>query len=109
MREFLSLENTTVKIVGDLCLDTYHRYMDKDSAIYIKYAAKYDMLSNYWKYSIGQNKGLKTLGVADRKKKQEVKEAISEEYKVVLVKNEEQAQKYISTHKEPVFVLNVVR
>lgn len=71
VREFLSLENTTVKIVGDLCLDTYHRYMDKDSAIYIKYAAKYDMLSNYWKYSIGQNKGLKTLGVADRKKKQE--------------------------------------
>ncbi|MBO4347338.1 MAG: response regulator [Lachnospiraceae bacterium] len=38
-----------------------------------------------------------------------VKEAISEEYKVVLVKNVEQAEKYISTHKEPVFVLNVVR
>ena len=71
VRDFLRLENTTVKIVGDLCLDVYHRFMDTDSATYIKYAAKYDMLSNYWKYSIGQNKGLKKLDVAGRKKQQE--------------------------------------
>ncbi len=71
VRDFLRLENSTVKIIGDLCLDTYHRYMDNDTSIYIKYTAKYDMLSNYWKYSIGQNKGLKNLDVAGRKKQQE--------------------------------------
>jgi hypothetical protein len=42
--------------------------MDTSDAIRIKYASKYARISNYWKYYIGQTKGLKRLGVADEKR-----------------------------------------
>ena len=37
----------------------------------IQYASKYSGSTNYWKYSIGQNRGLQRLGVYDKKKTQE--------------------------------------
>ncbi len=43
--------------------------MMADSEVRIKYASKYARSSNYWKYSIGQNKGLKRLKVQQKKKK----------------------------------------
>ena len=36
------------------------KYMDADAAIKIQYSAKYAQSTNYWKYSIGQNKGIKS-------------------------------------------------
>lgn len=39
-----------------------------DQEVYIKYAAKYAQSSNYWKYSIGQNQGLRRLEVLKKKK-----------------------------------------
>lgn len=45
--------------------------MNTSDKIRIQYAAKYSQSSNYWKYSIGQNKGLKHLNVMDQKKKLE--------------------------------------
>lgn len=42
--------------------------MDTDAAIRIKYASKYAGVSNYWKYFQGQMRGLKRLGVYDKKK-----------------------------------------
>jgi Peptidase S46 len=45
--------------------------MKQDAAIRIQYASKYARISNYYKYFIGQNKGLKTLGVAQRKQAEE--------------------------------------
>ncbi|PID89572.1 MAG: hypothetical protein CSB01_01225 [Bacteroidia bacterium] len=42
--------------------------MNADEKVRIQYAAKYAQSSNYWKYSIGQNKGLKRLKVIDKKK-----------------------------------------
>jgi len=39
-----------------------------DQSVYIKYASKYARSSNYWKYSIGQNRGLKKLNVLKKKK-----------------------------------------
>ncbi|MBN2776902.1 MAG: S46 family peptidase [Bacteroidales bacterium] len=39
-----------------------------DQNVYIKYASKYARSSNYWKYSIGQNQGLKKLNVIKKKK-----------------------------------------
>lgn len=45
--------------------------MLKDDAVRIKYASKYAGSSNYWKNSIGMNKGLAKLDVINRKKGEE--------------------------------------
>ncbi len=45
--------------------------MDASDAVRIKYASKYASISNYWKYFIGQQRGLKRLKVYDKKKAQE--------------------------------------
>ena len=42
--------------------------MAADAEVRIKYASKYAGSANYWKFFIGQNKGLKRLGVYDRKR-----------------------------------------
>ena len=41
--------------------------MDADDAVRIQYASKYAGTANYWKYFIGQTKGLKRLKVYDKK------------------------------------------
>jgi len=41
--------------------------MDASDEVRIKYATKYARTSNYWKYFIGQTKGLKRLKVYDKK------------------------------------------
>jgi hypothetical protein len=45
--------------------------MDKSDAVRIQYASKYSRSTNYYKYSIGQNLGLKNLDVISKKQKQE--------------------------------------
>jgi hypothetical protein len=45
--------------------------MDKSDAIRIQYASNYAQVSNYWKYFIGQTRGLKRLDVFDKKKAEE--------------------------------------
>lgn len=42
-----------------------------DEKINIQYASKYSSSSNYWKNSIGMNRGILRLNVIDKKKKQE--------------------------------------
>ena len=59
-----------VKIRGEK-LDIYKKHMDADPATRIMYASKYASVSNYWKYFIGQQRGLKRLKVYDKKKAQE--------------------------------------
>jgi hypothetical protein len=49
-------------------LDIMRQDMDADAAVRIKYASKYAGIANYWKFFIGQTKGLKRLGVYDQKK-----------------------------------------
>lgn len=56
-----------VKIRGKK-LELMKEDMDKSDATRIKYATKYAQISNYWKYFIGQQKGLKRLKVYDKKK-----------------------------------------
>ena len=43
-------------------------YMDSGQKANIQYASKYARSSNYYKYSIGQNKGLEALKVVEKKK-----------------------------------------
>ena len=50
---------------------TMKSHMDADKAVRIKYAAKYAQTANYWKYYIGQTKGLKRLEVQAQKEKTE--------------------------------------
>jgi Peptidase S46 len=59
-----------VKIRGRK-LDLMKEDMDASDAVRIKYAAKYAQVSNYWKYFIGQQRGLKRLHVYDKKKQHE--------------------------------------
>jgi hypothetical protein len=49
----------------------WKEYMHKDDAIRIKYSSKYAGSSNYWKNSIGMNKGLTRLDIINRRKGEE--------------------------------------
>ncbi|MBZ0205539.1 MAG: S46 family peptidase [Flavobacteriales bacterium] len=59
-----------VKIRGEK-LDIMKKHMNANNAVRLKYAAKHAQVANYWKYFIGQQKGLKAQRVFDRKKAQE--------------------------------------
>jgi len=63
--------NPTIVKIRDKKLEIMREFMDADNAVRIQYASKYARISNYWKYFIGQTKGLKRLKVVDEKKKQE--------------------------------------
>ena len=45
--------------------------MQADEKVRLQYASKYSTSSNYWKYSIGQSRGLKNLDVVSLKQEQE--------------------------------------
>ena len=61
---------TTVKI-RDKKLSLIKEYMDADPKVKLEYSAKYAESSNYWKYFIGQTKGLKRLDVYEKKEAEE--------------------------------------
>jgi hypothetical protein len=65
VEQALNLYNPAVVEVRDLKLSTMKKHMDADPAVRIQYAAKYAQTSNYWKYFIGQSKGLKSMKVHD--------------------------------------------
>jgi hypothetical protein len=48
-------------------LEIMKKEMDANDAIRIQYASHYAQISNYWKYFIGQTRGLKRLKVYDKK------------------------------------------
>ncbi|MBM72273.1 MAG: serine protease [Crocinitomicaceae bacterium] len=68
IEQALNLHNPSVVEVRDLKLKTMKKHMDADLAVRIKYAAKYAQTANYWKYYIGQSKGLRALDVHGKKK-----------------------------------------
>lgn len=67
----LELHNQTVVDIRDKKLSIMMEDMQADDAIRIKYSSKYARISNYWKYFIGQTKGLKRLNVYEKKAIQE--------------------------------------
>ena len=67
IEQALALHNPSVVDVRDLKLKTMKSHMDEDLGVRIKYAAKYAQTANYWKYYIGQSKGLKALDVQSQK------------------------------------------
>ncbi|MFM1932296.1 MAG: hypothetical protein RL226_1599 [Bacteroidota bacterium] len=73
VEQAISIYNPSVVEVRDLKLKTMKSHMDKDISVRIQYASKYASTANYWKYYIGQTKGLKRLDVADKKRELEAK------------------------------------
>ncbi len=69
----LRLYNPSVVDVRDLKLKTMKSHMDADPAVRIQYAANYAQTANYWKYYIGQSKGLKRLDVESKKRELEAR------------------------------------
>ena len=68
VRQALDTYNPSVVEVRDLKLRTMKEHMDADLAVRIQYAAKYAQTANYWKYYIGQSKGLTRLEIEAQKK-----------------------------------------
>lgn len=68
VQQAIDLYNPTVVEVRDAKLKTMKEHMDADKAVRIQYASKYASTANYWKYYIGQTKGLKRLNVYGKKK-----------------------------------------
>ncbi|MEN6453680.1 MAG: S46 family peptidase [Prolixibacteraceae bacterium] len=69
-------------------LDIIKEYMSTGQKPSIQYASKYARSSNYYKYSIGQNKGLAALDVIEKKK------AIEEKFMNWVNQDEERKTKY---------------
>ena len=60
--------NPEVVKVREAKLNILNKHMKSDRAINIMYASKKARISNYWKYYIGQTRGLKRLNVYKKKK-----------------------------------------
>lgn len=66
--EVMNITNANREIIRGERQKVLMKDMLADQAVYIKYASKYARSSNYWKYSIGQNQGLRGLNVIGKKK-----------------------------------------
>jgi hypothetical protein len=69
----VEVTNPAVVKIRDKKLEIIEHDMKADDAVRIKYQAKHNESSNYWKYFIGQTKQLKRMRVADQKKELESK------------------------------------
>lgn len=63
--------NPTVVDIREVKLAKMREGMDADEAVRLQYASKFAGTANYWKYFIGQTKGLKRLKVKEKKQKEE--------------------------------------
>ena len=66
--EVLQQEAPTVIKLRGAKQDIMKSYMDKSDAVRIQYSSKYAQSANYWKYYIGQTKGLNNLDVFGKKR-----------------------------------------
>lgn len=69
VKQAIDIHNPSVVEVRDMKLKTMKEHMNADAAVRLQYASKYASTANYWKYYIGQTKGLKRLNVYDKKQK----------------------------------------
>ncbi len=65
------IDNPNRVLIRGLRQDLMMEDMLSSPEIRIKYASKYSTSSNYWKYSIGQNRGIKNLDLINRKRQLE--------------------------------------
>jgi len=67
VRQLLDIKAPTIVDIRDLKLEIMNKHMNADPKVRIQYASKHAQTANYWKYFIGQSKGLKRLGVYEKK------------------------------------------
>lgn len=72
VEQAISLTNPSIVKIRSKKLDVLKKDMDAEDKVRIMYAAKYAQTANYWKYFIGQTKGLKRMRVADSRAKDEM-------------------------------------
>lgn len=63
--------NPTFVEIREVKLAKMREGMDADEAVRLQYASKFAGTANYWKYFIGQTRGLKRLKVKEKKQKEE--------------------------------------
>jgi hypothetical protein len=68
VKEAVDQSAPTIVDIRSKKLTIMKSFMDNSSKTKIQYAAKYAQTSNYWKYFIGQSKGLKRMRVYEKKK-----------------------------------------
>lgn len=71
VREIAEIENTNRIRIRKAALELIEEDMRTDDRVRLQYTAKHSRLSNYYKYSIGQNRSISRLQVAERRKAQE--------------------------------------
>jgi peptidase S46-like protein len=69
----VEVNNPAIVKIRDKKLEIINHDMKEDDAVRIKYQAKKNESSNYWKFFIGQTKQLKRMHVADKKRESEKK------------------------------------
>ena len=67
VKQALNISNPTIVQIREEKLSILKDGMDANKRTKIQYASKYASISNYWKYYIGQSKGLKRMRVYDKK------------------------------------------
>ena len=88
IEQALSITNPTIVNIREEKLAIMKAGMDASKKTKIQYASKYAGTSNYWKYYIGQSKGLKSMKVADKKR------AIEKEFKLWVAADLDRIEKY---------------
>lgn len=68
VKQAIDQKNPTIVKIRDRKLSIMKKHMDAKEKVRIQYAAKYAQTANYWKYFIGQTKGLKAMKVYEKKK-----------------------------------------
>lgn len=80
--------NPTIVKIREEKLRIMKEGMDASEKTRLQYASKYAGVSNYWKYYIGQTRGLKRLNVAEKKKE------IENDFRAWLAQNPEAEAEY---------------
>ncbi len=88
IEQALNITNPAIIDIRDEKLAIMKAGMDESKKTKIQYASKYASTSNYWKYYIGQSKGLKSMRVAEKK------EAIEKDFRIWLDADETRSEKY---------------
>ncbi|PKP03619.1 MAG: serine protease [Bacteroidetes bacterium HGW-Bacteroidetes-6] len=60
--------NPSIVKIRDIKLKIMKKNMDASDEVRLMYASQYAQTANYWKYYIGQNKGIQRLSVIERKR-----------------------------------------
>lgn len=88
VKQAIDQKNPTIVTIRDRKLSIMKKHMDAKEKVRIQYAAKYAQTANYWKYFIGQTKGLKSMKVYEKKK------AIEDQFTTWLSADPQRTEKY---------------